>query len=47
VVGNAASELFAATLAFNPLITREKVAHGVLAGLEHFGVLLEVAPEPR
>jgi hypothetical protein len=39
VVANAASELFAATGACRPLITREKMAGGVLAGLSHFGVL--------
>jgi mannosylfructose-6-phosphate phosphatase len=45
VVGNASSELFAGTGAFKPLITREKMAGGVLAGLKHFGVLAEVVPE--
>ncbi|MBI4624627.1 MAG: HAD hydrolase family protein [Verrucomicrobia bacterium] len=39
LVGNASGELFAAAGRFKPLITREKMADGVLAGLSHFGVL--------
>lgn len=45
VVGNASSELFAGTAAYKPLITREKMAGGVLAGLRHFGVLAEASEE--
>jgi mannosylfructose-6-phosphate phosphatase len=44
VVGNASSELFATTGAFRPLIMREKMATGVLAGLSHFGVMEPLAP---
>ena len=39
LVPNASRELFAGTSPFKPLITRTKMADGVLAGLEHFGVL--------
>lgn len=44
VVGNASSELFAAILAFKPVITRESMAAGVLVGLRHFGVVPEAEP---
>jgi sucrose-6F-phosphate phosphohydrolase len=45
VVGNASSELFAASRPFNPMIAREENAGGVLAALSHFGVLQEVAQD--
>lgn len=41
VVGNASSELFAATMGFRPLITRESMADGVIVGLRHFEVVSE------
>lgn len=38
LVPNASRELFVGTSPFKPLITRKKMAEGVLAGLEHFGI---------
>jgi sucrose-6-phosphatase len=43
MVGNASRELFAATGAYKPFVTGEKMAAGVMAGLAHFGVLAEGA----
>jgi hypothetical protein len=37
--GNTSRELFAATAALRPFITREPMADGVLAGLKYFGVI--------
>lgn len=42
LVPNASRELFVGTGPFKPLITRKKMAEGVLAGLEHFGIFERV-----
>jgi hypothetical protein len=47
IVGNASSELFAATRPFAPLVMRAAGAAGVLAALSHCGVVQEIAQESR